>query len=179
MKKILSFVCCLMVSLLATSCLEAGMEDPINSSEKEMTAVNYTYRFLYNDTIKKGTANEEIQNGRVCEVVFNKRTEVIDQEGQKGFETTITYDLNSIRQSGATGSVTKQMLYKMFEKKIAEDGLANLWVYVSVSDAATVTPLNNSPVLGCPGDFSTDRSYRVTAADGSHEDYVIKTVKGF
>ena len=168
-----------MVSLLATSCLEAGMEDPINSSEKELTAVTYTYRFLYNDTIKKGTANEEIQEGRVCEVIFNKRTEAVEEGGRKGFSTTITYDQNCIKRSGATGSVTKQMLYDMFEKLIAKDGLSNLWVYVSISDAATVAPLDNSPVLGKPGDFSSDRTYRVTAADGTHEDYVLKTVKGF
>lgn len=179
MKKILCFVCCLLASLLMTSCLEAGMEDPMNSSEKDMTAVTYTYRFLYNDTIKKGTVNEDIQMGRVCEVVFNKQTEAIEEGDTKGFKTTLTYDMNCIQKSGATGSVTKQMLYDMFKEKIAKDGLSNLWAYVSVPDAATVIPLNGSPVLGCPGDFSSERVYRVIAADGTYSDYVIQTVKGF
>ena len=94
-------------------------------------------------------------------------------------EKHLGYVKLGIKRSGATGSVTKQMLYDMFEKLIAKDGLSNLWVYVSISDAATVAPLDNSPVLGKPGDFSSDRTYRVTAADGTHEDYVLKTVKGF
>lgn len=179
MKRILFFVGCLLVSLLMTSCLEAGMDEPVNSSDKEMTAVTYSYRFLYNDTIKKGTVNEDIQIGRVCDVVFKKQTEPIDGDNVKGFKTTLTYDINCVQKSGPSGSVTKQMLYDMFKERITKEGLTNLWVYVSISDAATVSPLNGSPIFGCPGDFSTDRTYRVVAADGSYEDYVIKTVKGF
>ena len=73
----------------------------------------------------------------------------------------------------------KQMLYDMFTKKITQDGLSSLWVYVSISDAATVTPLDGAPKLGTPGDFSANRTYRVTAADGSYSDYVLETIKGF
>lgn len=144
-----------------------------------MTAVDYSYRFIYNDTIKKGTANEEIQNGRVCEVIFQKSIEKINQEGIKGFKTTLTHNLNSIQKAGPSGSVTKAMLYDMFKKQIAQDGVSKLWVYVSISDAATLSPLNGAPKLGTPGDFSEDRLYRVTAADGSSQDYVLKTVKAF
>lgn len=46
---------------LFSSCLYHNLEELENSSDKDMTNVNYSYRFLYNDTIKKGTVNEEIQ----------------------------------------------------------------------------------------------------------------------
>lgn len=179
MKKIYNIlaVCFLLVS--ATSCLHSNLDELENASDKEMTSVEYSYRFLYNDTIKKGTVNEEIQNGRVCEVIFQKQMKKVEENGLKGFQTTLTHSLNSIQKAGPTGSVTKEMLYDMFKKEIGREGLTRLWVYVSISDAATIASLNGAPRLGAPGDFSETRSYRVTAADGSSQDYVLKTMKGF
>lgn len=162
-----------------TGCLYSGLDDMQNSSDKELMSVKYTYRFLYNDTIKKGTPNEEIQNGRVCEVIFNQLSEKIEENGLPGFKTTLTYDLNSIQKGGPTGSVTKAMLFDDFKKLIQKDGLQRLWVSFSISDASLLKPLNDSPKLGSPGDFSKDRTYRIEAADGSYQDYLIKTVKGF
>ncbi len=170
-------MCILMIT--ATSCLNSGLEDLENSSAKNLTAVNYTYRFLYDDTIKKGTPNQEIQIDRVCEIVFNKQSQAITENGISGFRTTLTHNLNSVQKAGPTGSVTKEMLYEKFKKLIATDGLTKLWVYVTISDASTIMPLNNAPKLGAPGDFSKDHNYRVKAADGSTKDYILQTVKGF
>lgn len=179
MKKLLTVLLgCMLVASLS-SCLYHDLEELENSSEKAMTSVEYSYRFLYNDTIKKGTVNEDIQEGRVCEVIFQKSIENIEENGVKGFKTTLTHSLNSIQKGGPSGSVTKEMLYATFKKQIVQDGLSKLWVYVSISDAATLSPLNGAPKLGSPGDFSETRFYRVTAADGSSQDYVLKTVKGF
>ncbi len=174
-----SIIAGLMLLLVNTSCLYHGMEELENSSNKEMTNVEYTYRFFYNDTIQKGTINEEIETDRVCEVIFNKSIETINVEGVPGFRTTLTHDVNSIQKAGPTGSVTKEMLYEMFKQQITKSGLSRLWVYVSISDAATIAPIDNAPTLGKPGDYTQDRYYRVTAADGSSEDYVLQTVQGF
>lgn len=179
MKKLLNILAgCVLASSLS-SCLYHDLEDLENSSDKEMTSVDYTYRFLYNDTIKKGTVNEEIVEGRVCEVIFSKKTEKVEENGRKGFKTTLTHNLNSIQKAGPSGSVTKEMLYETFKSKITQDGLSKLWVYVSISDAAILSPLEGAPELGKPGDFSGDRLYRVTAADGSSQEYILKTVRGF
>lgn len=163
----------------ATGCMRSGYKDLIDSSNKDLSAVNYTYRFLYNDTIQKGTPKQEIQLDRVCEVIFSKNSVAITDNGVKGFTTTLTHNVNSVMKAGPTGSVTRAMLYERFKTLIQTDGLSKLWVYVTISDVAKVTPLNSAPELGKPGDFTQDRSYRVTAADGSHQDYVLKTVKGF
>ena len=179
MKKLLNILVGCMLTASLSSCLYHGLDDLENSSEKKMTSVEYSYRFLYNDTIKKGTVNEEIQEGRVCEVIFQKNIENIEENGIKGFKTTLTHNINSIQKAGPSGSVTKEMLYETFKEHIAQDGLNKLWVYVSISDAATLSPLDGAPKFGTPGDFSEDRFYRVTAADGSSQDYVLKTVKGF
>ena len=180
MKKIFYILAFLLGNLLlTTSCLRSGLEELTNSSKKELTAVNYSYRFLYNDTIKKGTVNEEILKDRVCDVIFTKVSEAIKENGIPGFRTTITHSLNSVQKAGPSGSVTKAMLYNKFKELIAKDGITRLWVYVTISDAATVKPVDNAPKLGTPGDFTTDRFYEVKAADGSTERYILKTVKGF
>lgn len=176
MKKILTLVGLL---LFFNSCLKHGYEELANSSDKDLTAVTYTYRFLYNDTIQKGTPTEEILKDRVCEVVFSKNSTEIEENGIKGFSTVVKHDLNSVMKTGPTGSVTKEMLYEKFEQLIAEDQLTKLWVYVTISDAAEITPLEGAPELGKPGDFSKNHKYRVTAADGSIQDYTLKTIKGF
>lgn len=165
--------------LTLSSCLYSGLEEMENSSDKELMSVEYTYRFLYNDTIKKGTPNQEIQEGRVCEVVFKQQSEKIEEGGLTGFKTTLTHDASSINKGGPTGSVTNGMLYDDFKKQIEKEGLRRLWVSFSISDAAILKPIGDAPKLGAPGDFSKDRTYRIEAADGSSQDYLIKTVQGF
>lgn len=179
MKTIFNIIAIFFLASAMSSCLYHGLEDLENSSDKDMTNVTYSYRFLYDDTIKKGTINEEIQKGRVCEVIFNKEMQSLERGSIKGFKTILTHNLNSIQKGGPSGSVTKEQLYEMFKKYIGKDGLTKLWVYVSISDAAIVSPLDGAPKLGKPGDFSQDRTYRVTAADGSFQDYILQTVKGF
>jgi len=161
------------------SCLKKGYEELPNSSDNKLTAVSYSYRFLYNDTIQKGTPMQEIELDRVCEIVFKNMAVAFDTNGQKGYTTTISYDINSVKKTGPSGSVTKQMLFDEFKKRIQKDLLTNLWVTITVSDVSVVSPLNGAPVLGKPGDFSQDRSYRVTAANGDAQDYTLKTIKGF
>lgn len=168
-----------LIAILCSSCLSMGADKLENSSEKELQSIDYTYRFLYNDTIKKGTPNEDIQNGRVCEVLFKKELTKNEVEGIQTFTTVISHNESSIMKAGPTGSVTNKMLYDMFKKHIERDGLSKLWVYVSISDASSIKPLNNSPKLGMAGDFSEDRVYRVTAANNSTQDYKIVTIKGF
>lgn len=180
MKKIFSiFLIAAGIAMSTSSCLKHGYEELPNSSDKALTAVNYTYRFLYNDTIQKGNPGQEILKDRVCEVVFSKVSTPLDVDGKKGFSTVLKHSENSVMKAGPSGSVTKAALYQRFKELIAKDDLTNLWVYVTISDVAKVAPLNGAPELGKPGDFSKDNSYRVTAADGSTQDYILKTVKDF
>ncbi|ETZ22070.1 hypothetical protein [Pedobacter sp. V48] len=182
MKKIIKPLFSLIAIVLIFSqsgCLKSELEELKNSNLKVMFTVDYTYRFLYNDTVQKGTPKQEILIGRVCEVILKKQTVAIKENGMDGFSTTVSYDANSVLKAGPTGSVTKTMLYTEFQKLIQADQLNKLWVYVTVSDVATVIPMDNSPALGSPGDFSKDRVYRVKASDGSTKDYLIRTVKGF
>ena len=46
---------------------------------------------------------------------------------------------------------------------------SNLVVYVNVSTAARVTPLDGSPKFGVPADWTREHKYSVMAADGTKE----------
>ncbi|MEG0468180.1 MAG: hypothetical protein RR551_07875, partial [Mucinivorans sp.] len=50
---------------------------------------------------------------------------------------------------------------------------ANLTGIVWLSTAARIIPLNGSPVLGVPGDWTKPNKYEVTAANGSKSVWTI------
>ena len=105
--------------VVATSgCLKTGYNGLTDSDNKNLTAVNYTYRFLYDDTLQKGTLKQEIQLNRVCEVVFKKISTSIQENGLMGYSTELRYDINSVMKAGPSGSVTRQMLFAEFQKHI-------------------------------------------------------------
>ena len=47
---------------------------------------------------------------------------------------------------------------------------------VSLSTAARVTPLDGSPKLGAPGDWTSERRYSVMAANGTKKTWTVKVV---
>lgn len=79
MKRVYNILIGCLLMFVMNSCLYHNLQDLENSSDKVMTNVDYSYRFLYNDTIQKGTANQEIEEGRVCEVIFNKKMEAVEE----------------------------------------------------------------------------------------------------
>ena len=56
--------------------------------------------------------------------------------------------------------------------------LENLWGYFNVSTAAKVTPINGSPTLGTPGDWSEPHEYEIMAASGFKKTWTV-TVRSF
>lgn len=63
---------------------------------------------------------------------------------------------------------------KFTDAERAKVSLSNLVVYVNVSTAARVTPIEGSPKLGVPADWTKEHKYSVMAADGSTKIWVIK-----
>ena len=127
---------------------------------------------------RKGTANQEILEGRVCEVIFGKSIENIEENGITGFKTTLTHTLNSIQKAGPSGSVTKKCCIRCSKNR------SHRMVYRSSGYMSPFRMLLSfhrwrGAYVRSPGDFTKDRYYRVTAADGSTQDYILKTVKAF
>ena len=60
------------------------------------------------------------------------------------------------------------------EAERAKVSLNNLVVYVNISTAARVTPLDGSPKFGVPADWTQEHKYSVMAADGTKKIWTIK-----
>ena len=76
---------------------------------------------------------------------------------------------NSINEDEAVVTAT-------FTVERAKVSLNKLVVYFNVSTAARVTPLDGSPKLGAPGDWTSERRYSVMAANGTKKTWTVKVV---
>lgn len=129
----------LLISL--SSCLTAGLDELPVYEEAEVTNFKFEYRWAE----KEGTSD-----------VMRVKT--------LNVETTINKESQEIRCKLTVPSADAQ---RFTESVRAGMDLSNIVGYASISTAATIKPLGNSPMLGVPGDFSQpSMQYEVTAADG-------------
>jgi hypothetical protein len=88
------------------------------------------------------------------------------------YETVVFTDLKNactfevLNESGNTADCKVTVNSAAVDKTI---NLSNIVGKSTISTAATIQPVNSSPELGIPGDFSNQVSYLVTAADNVTE----------
>lgn len=150
MKNAIIYLTILFTIPIFSGCLESDLPNMTNSNKKEMTTVDFEYRWLSTRDVPGGT--QEISNVKT----LNKMINIVKNKN----DADTIYCSLSIPISIPADEKSKI-------------SLKHLWGYAAISDAAFVTSLNGAPELGTPGDFSKPVSYRITAADGSTKDYVI------
>ena len=138
----------LMCVPIISSC---SKEDLPAYEEAEITKVGAYHRFYSGD--KDAITGENI----VAEKELD-RTNNIDSE--HGVATAVF----TIPAAGG----------KFTEAERAKVSLSNLVVYVNVSTAARVTPLDGSPKIGVPADWTREHKYSVMAADGTKKIWTVK-----
>lgn len=139
MKKIL-YICSVLL-LTLTSCVSSGLEELPVYNEAEITNFNLEHRFLSTNA-----------NGiQYLEVVALGATVKIDAAA-----ATITATPTI---PAPTSAFTQNERRKVTLEKIV--------AYTKLSPAAKIVPLDGASVLGIPGNFTTERQYKVTAADGT------------
>ena len=138
----------LMCMPLIASC---SKEDLPAYEEAEITKVGAYHRFYSGD--KDALTGENI----VAEKELD-RTNDIDSDN--GIATAVF----TIPAAGG----------KFTEAERAIASLNNLVVYVNISSAARVTPLDGSPKFGVPADWTQEHKYSVMAADGTKKIWTIK-----
>ncbi|MCE4566962.1 hypothetical protein INQ51_21755 [Maribellus sp. CM-23] len=144
MKRILNYkTLILMLGVLFsfTSCLKRGLDDLPAFDEAEIANIFFEHRYLDPD--------DEWIDG--SEVVKNQRLEVAKEINGNEVDVIITVP-------EASGTFT--------EEERQNVSLSNIVCYMNISTAATIEPVDGAPVLGKPGDFSTSRKYKITAANG-------------
>lgn len=134
-----------------TSCLTAGLDELPAFEEAEITDVTFEYR--YKDPSSTWIDGE--QNVKWVSLPVQNR--VIDSGAG-----TVTCTL-TVPAANAT-----------FTESIrAQVSLSSIAGKFYISTAAGIAPLEGAPTLGVPGDFSSPRKYRVTAADGTTKTWTV------
>lgn len=148
-KLLLTILSCL--SLFLTSC----WEDLPAYGEAEITKVGFYHRFAGPD--KDAITGEPI----MVETELSCQCEINSEDASVYVDVTVP---------DANGDFTETERNNVSQSK--------LWGYFNVSTAARVTPINNSPTLGTPGDWTSPHQYEIMAADGSKKIWTV-TVRSF
>ena len=138
----------LMCMPLIASC---SKEDLPAYEEAEITKVGAYHRFYSGD--KDALTGENI----VAEKELDRTNDIDSDNGIATAVFTIP---------AAEGKFT--------EAERSTVSLNNLVVYVNISTAARVTPLDGSPKFGVPADWTQEHKYSVMAADGTKKIWTIK-----
>lgn len=138
MKKIKIIFSLLLLVSIFSSCLETGLDELPSFKDAEITNFRFEYRW-FDDSDNK------------LRVIQLPATVSISEE-----TNIISCELTVPAESGSfTTDVRDQVTLK------------NIVGYADLSPASKIEPLENSPTLGIPADFSTSpMQYEVIAADG-------------
>lgn len=145
--KYLKFILLFIIVTSLPSCLEMGLEELPTFSDAEIINVKFEHRW----SIKEGES---------------------DKLRVQTMNTNYTVDKNSnkvvcvVTVPNASGSFTESIRNSV--------SINNLIGFTTISTAATITPLDNAPKLGTPGDWSKPNRYLVTAADGTKKEWTIE-----
>lgn len=138
--KYLKYVMLFFACLTFSSCLKSGLEDLPSYEDADIKAFTFEYRWM----VKEG----ESEKLRVQKMDVDVN---IDDAN-----TTVTCNITVPEVNGVFTSEIRDKVT-----------LSNLNAYCTISTAATITPIGDTPVLGKIGDFSkSDMQYEVVAADG-------------
>ena len=142
----------LMLLLMCMPLIASCSKEDLPAYEKaEITKVGAYHRFYSGD--KDALTGENI----VAEKELNSKN-VMDSDN--GVATAVF----TIPAAGG----------KSTEAERAKVSLNNLVVYINLSPAAHVTPLDGSPKFGVPADWTQEHKYSVMAADGTKKIWIVK-----
>lgn len=135
----LKYVLLLFTCLSFSSCLTSGLDELPAYEDADIKDFTFEYRWM----VKEGSSEKLRVQKLNTEVTLGENNTVTCQITVPAANDVFTQDIRS--------QVT----------------LSNLNAYCTISTAATITPIGDTPVLGKIGDFSkSDMQYEVVAADG-------------
>lgn len=154
MRYILSALASAALALGVASCLEKDLETLEVYSGSDITAGFAYYRYVdQSATLPASGENRVVQRQYT---LVGRPSIAVDE-----------------RQSTGTIRLTFTPSGTFSEAERAACGLNPMVVAVSVSTAAVVTPLDGSPALGTPADWTRPHTYEVRAANGTSKRWTI------
>ena len=140
--KILKFIIAMFVMALScTSCLESNFEELDTYDGNDITAGYAWYRYKGDNKLNASGEQQVIQKQ------LQRTGQVIDNEAATcALQFKVPTNSSDAEKNGVN--------------------INNIVVAVEISTAAVMTPVEGSPKLGVPADWSTPHKYSVKAADG-------------
>lgn len=140
--KILKFIIAMFVMALScTSCLESNFEELDTYDGDDITAGYAWYRYKGDNKLNASGEQQVIQKQ------LQRTGQVIDNEAATcALQFKVPTNFSDAEKNGVN--------------------INNIVVAVEISTAAVMTPVEGSPKLGVPADWSTPHKYSVKAADG-------------
>ncbi len=139
-------------ALLLSSCLKHDLPETKDSNQNNVTDFIYFYKYADTTVVNAGTPTEQ-KNISVRTITLN-------------YTKTISNDTIYVKPT------LPASMPLSIKQKIS---LTNIWATANIPNAARIEPVGGAPVLGTPGDYSKPVTYKVTAANGSSKNWVIKT----
>jgi hypothetical protein len=130
-----------------TSCLKSGLEELPAFEDTEIANIFFEHRYL--DPNEKWTDGSSVVQFQRLDVTKEIKT------NEAASEDSVIVTLSIPMASGSFTSEERQKVT-----------LENIVCFMNISTAAKIAPLDGAPVLGKPGDFTSPRKYKITAADG-------------
>lgn len=147
--KILKFIIAMFVMALScTSCLESNFEELDTYDGNDITAGYAWYRYKGDNKLNASGEQQVIQKQ------LQRTGQVIDNEAATcALQFKVPTNFSDAEKNGVN--------------------INNIVVAVEISTAAVMTPVEGSPKLGVPADWSTPHKYSVKAADGKTKIWTI------
>ena len=155
MKKFFNIFAAILLAVFSTSCLESGLEELDVYSGCDITARDLYWRYI-SDEVHPGTGANKVVQKRIP--YYSGQSPIDTEAGTAHIAYSLSYS-NLTEEEKAAFTETKAV------------------VAVTLSTAATIKPLEGSPELGKPGDWSKPNKYEVTAADGTKKTWTISISK--
>lgn len=146
MKKLLNIMAALLLAVLATSCLESGLEDLDTYTDCDITSGEIYWRYYGTDKIP-GSGEVQVKQVRLARAI------------------EVDNDNNTLYIRYTTSNIPEAERGNFTESKAV--------VAVTISTAAIIKPVGDAPQLGVPGDWTKDNKYEVTAANGTKKTWTI------
>lgn len=146
MKKLINILFTLLLAVVATSCLENGLEELDTYTDCDITSGEIYWRYYGTDVIP-GSGETQVKQVRLARAV--------EQDA----------DNNTFYIRYVTGNLPADQVGAFTTSKVV--------IAVTISTAAVIKPIDGSPVLGVPGDWSKPNKYEVTAANGDKKVWTI------
>ncbi|MCI5579758.1 MAG: hypothetical protein MR387_00320 [Phocaeicola plebeius] len=146
MKKLINILFTLLLAVVATSCLENGLEELDTYTDCDITSGEIYWRYYGTDVIP-GSGETQVKQVRLARAV--------EQDA----------DNNTFYIRYVTGNLPADQVSAFTTSKVV--------IAVTISTAAVIKPIDGSPTLGVPGDWSKPNKYEVMAANGDKKVWTI------